>query len=104
VSTALVKLRPCPESPAFVVHYRPVKPRTRNRLRNVAVAILGVLLVLGGFAYFAVHRAIVTRGAGDVHGGVAADFSLPDSTGTTVTLAGLTAHGPAVLVFYRGYW
>jgi hypothetical protein len=81
-----------------------VKPRTRKRLRTAAVAVLGALVVLGGLAYFAVHRAIATRGPGDVQGGIAADFSLPDTTGTKVTLAGLTAHGPAVLVFYRGYW
>jgi hypothetical protein len=81
-----------------------VKPRTRKRLRTAAVALLGVLLVLGGLGYFAVHRAIATRGPGELQGGVAADFSLPDTAGTAVTLAGLTSHGPAVLVFYRGYW
>ena len=94
---------PTPAS-GFVVLSRAVKPRTRKRLRNAAVAILGITLVLGGLGYAAVHRAIGTRGPGEVQGGVAADFSLPDSAGTTVTLAGLTAHGPAVLVFYRGYW
>ena len=81
-----------------------MKPRTRQRLRTAALAVVGVLLVLGGLGYLAVHRAIATRGPGDLQGGVAADFSLPDAAGTTVTLAGLTAHGPAVLVFYRGYW
>jgi AhpC/TSA family len=81
-----------------------VKPRTRKRLRTAAVAFLGVLVVLGGLAYFSIHRAIATRGPGEVQGGSATDFSLPDTAGKTVTLAELTAHGPAVLVFYRGYW
>jgi len=31
-------------------------------------------------------------------------FSLPDSAGKSVSLAELTAKGPAVVVFYRGYW
>jgi hypothetical protein len=81
-----------------------VKPRTKKRLRNAALALLGALVVLGGLEYFMVHRALVTRGPGDVQGGVAADFALPDTTGATVTLAGLTARGPAVVVFYRGFW
>jgi hypothetical protein len=81
-----------------------VKSRTKKRLRTAAIALLGTLIVLGGLGYFLVHRAIATRGPGDVQGGIAADFSLPDATGKTVTLAGLTARGPAVLVFYRGYW
>lgn len=34
----------------------------------------------------------------------APDFSLVDQTGNTVTLDGLTATGPTVLVFYRGQW
>ncbi|MCB9569776.1 MAG: hypothetical protein H6710_21590 [Myxococcales bacterium] len=35
---------------------------------------------------------------------VAPDFTLTDSDGELVTLNGLTAHGPTVLVFYRGFW
>lgn len=31
-------------------------------------------------------------------------FSLPDSAGKNVSLSELTAKGPAVIVFYRGYW
>lgn len=31
-------------------------------------------------------------------------FSLPDSAGKNVALSDLTAKGPAVIVFYRGYW
>jgi len=31
-------------------------------------------------------------------------FSLPDAASNTVTLDTLTATGPAVVVFYRGYW
>jgi thioredoxin-dependent peroxiredoxin len=41
-----------------------------------------------------------TPAAGDI----APDFSLADSTGTAVTLAGLVADAPCVIVFYRGHW
>jgi hypothetical protein len=34
----------------------------------------------------------------------APDFALPDSTGRTVSLGDLRAHGPVVLSFYRGRW
>ena len=34
----------------------------------------------------------------------APQFSLPDSTGKQVSLAELTANGPAIVTFYRGYW
>lgn len=37
-------------------------------------------------------------------GQAAPDFLLPDTHGELVSLASLTAHGPAVLVFYRGGW
>ncbi len=33
-----------------------------------------------------------------------ADFTLPDATGSPVTLAELVADGPVVVVFYRGDW
>ncbi|MEZ4382357.1 MAG: hypothetical protein R3A79_13480 [Nannocystaceae bacterium] len=35
---------------------------------------------------------------------VAADFTGRDAEDRVVTLNGLTADGPAVLVFYRGFW
>jgi hypothetical protein len=31
-------------------------------------------------------------------------FTLPDEHGKLVSLADLTRRGPAMLVFYRGYW
>ncbi len=34
----------------------------------------------------------------------AAPFALPAQDGHTVTLATELAHGPVVLVFYRGFW
>jgi len=34
----------------------------------------------------------------------APDFSLPNPAGEIVTLDTVTATGPAVVVFYRGYW
>lgn len=34
----------------------------------------------------------------------APDFGLPAPDGRTVTLAELVAHGPAIVVFYRGHW
>lgn len=34
----------------------------------------------------------------------APSFRLPDQTGKEHALADLTARGPALLVFYRGYW
>lgn len=37
-------------------------------------------------------------------GSAAPDFSLPNATGQPVSLAGLRAHGPVVLSFYRGRW
>lgn len=35
---------------------------------------------------------------------LAPEFELPAHDGTTVSLAGLLTRGPAVVVFYRGYW
>lgn len=34
----------------------------------------------------------------------APDFNLPDQAGNSVTLESLLEKGPAILVFYRGYW
>ena len=35
---------------------------------------------------------------------VAPAFALPAQDGAPVSLAGELAHGPVVLVFYRGFW
>lgn len=45
-------------------------------------------------------HATTTLSVGDA----APAFALSDSTGAEVSLASLTASGPAVLVFYRGDW
>ncbi len=37
-------------------------------------------------------------------GSTAPDFALPDSEGQTWRLSEMIADGPAVVVFYRGYW
>ena len=60
-------------------------------------------------------RAVMERSVDDLRasgilsriarvGQTAADFSLPDAAGHTVSLAELRARGPVVLSFYRGRW
>ena len=46
----------------------------------------------------------VTTTATAVDGEVAPAFTLPAQDGAQVSLAKAVADGPAVLVFYRGYW
>lgn len=82
----------------------PAPPRKRSRLRRVLVVVGALLVVMGGLTLFMIYRPLSTRGAGVVAGGTAASFTLADQTGKPVALAYLVAHGPAVLVFYRGYW
>lgn len=70
--------------------------------------VLGVLLGLAGCSASApgggtsapASEATTTLSVGDPAPG----FSLRDAGGTEVSLASLTASGPAVLVFYRGNW
>jgi peroxiredoxin len=52
------------------------------------------------------REALIARGAPDAvaAGDVLEDFTLADATGGEVSLSGLLADGPAVLVFYRGGW
>jgi hypothetical protein len=37
-------------------------------------------------------------------GDKAPDFSLPNPDGRLVALGDYTAHGPVVVIFYRGFW
>jgi hypothetical protein len=75
----------------------------RHRRLAIVLSVLAVLGLAVGYGYFHVFR-LSTRGPGIVASGMAADFSLPDDAGKAVPLSALTARGPAVLVFYRGYW
>ena len=48
--------------------------------------------------------ALTPRSEGPPPHAAAPDFSLPSHTGETVALSELLANGPAVVVFYRGFW
>jgi hypothetical protein len=60
-------------------------------------------VAFAAYQYFFVFR-LSTRNPGGIAHGTAPAFALADEGGKTTTLAALTARGPAVLVFYRGYW
>ncbi len=77
--------------------------RRRFPLRRVLVIALVVVAVFAGIGVWGVYRPLATRGPGVVTA-TAADFTLPDATGKPVALASLLTRGPAVLVFYRGFW
>jgi cytochrome oxidase Cu insertion factor (SCO1/SenC/PrrC family) len=78
--------------------------RTKRRLRVAAFAVLGVVVVLGALVVFTVYKPIARRAGSAVASSTAPDFSLPDQSGKTTTLVALTERGPAVIVFYRGFW
>lgn len=74
-----------------------------SRRRIILYSVAAIVVALAGYGYFFTWR-LSTRTPSLASGVPAPDFSLPDQTGHVVTLASLTQHGPAVLVFYRGYW
>jgi hypothetical protein len=78
--------------------------RKRRVLRAVGLGFLGFVVVLAGLVAFVVYRPISRRAGSMVASAQAPDFSLPDQADRVTTLASLTAQGPAVLVFYRGFW
>lgn len=62
-------------------------------------------LLLGTVSTLSATGACVsTRGPTVAQGAAAPDFTLKSHLGTDVSLDGLLAQGPAVLVFYRGFW
>ena len=66
---------------------------------NVAMRALAPLAVAG--CVTALH---ITTPASVTVGAVAPPFALAAQDGHVVSLADSLAHGPIVLVFYRGYW
>jgi hypothetical protein len=74
-----------------------------SRRRIILYSIVAVVAIFAGYQYFFAWR-ISTRTPQLATGVPGPDFSLADQNGRAVTLASLTQHGPAVLVFYRGHW
>jgi hypothetical protein len=74
------------------------------RWPNIAALALSVaLLALGAYFNFVFARLPVASTVLKV-GEAPPDFTLPDATGTAVTLTSFRDRRPVVLVFYRGYW
>jgi hypothetical protein len=69
----------------------------------VALGLSVVLLVLGGYFNFVLAKIPPAPAVLRV-GEPAPDFTLPDASGTPVSLASFREQKPVVLVFYRGYW
>lgn len=63
------------------------------------VLVLAGLLIAGYLLWWTPLRDVPTA-----IGQQAPDFDLPDESGNRVTLTSLLETGPAVLIFYRGYW
>jgi AhpC/TSA family protein len=74
-----------------------VLPSTAMRRRLLLRAALPFLL-LGAAA------CLRTRGPTQAVGATVPDFKLSSHEGNTVSLSSLTQKGPAVVVFYRGFW
>lgn len=77
----------------------PTSPPKRSIIRTVLLCV-GVIVVLGvGLIAFARHSA--TRDSKLAVGATAPDFTLPDQTGTAVSLSAvLTDHRGAIVAFY----
>lgn len=68
------------------------------RLPRLALALVATLAIAGPACRLETEQVPAAPEA------TAPDFSLPAHDGRTVSLGDLVAHGPAVLVFYRGHW
>jgi|SRR5215813_12896227 len=80
-----------------------VRARSRRWPAWIALAISSLLLVGGGWFNFVAARVPDTPTALRV-GERAPDFTLPDASGRSVSLADYRGKKPVVIVFYRGYW
>jgi hypothetical protein len=75
-----------------------VLTRRRSLLGLAAVGLAAAALSVGSLGCLAV------RSPGPPEQAPAPPFALQDHRGRTVSLKELTAEGPAVVVFYRGFW
>jgi len=60
------------------------------------------IAMLAGCGAVGIQVASTATGQGE--GAAASAFALPSQLGTTVALDDVLARGPALLVFYRGFW
>ena len=72
-------------------------------MRRRAMLVVSALGVGGGLAG-ALAACVSVRAPGPPTSAPAPDFTLRSHRDRQVSLRGLTGDGPAVLVFYRGYW
>src|SRR5262249_4318317 len=80
-----------------------VRAKSRRWPAWAALVISSLLLVGGGWFNFVAARVPNTPTALHV-GERAPDFTLPDASGRSVSLADYRGKKPVVIVFYRGYW
>ena len=68
---------------------------------GLAVGLLALIgsLIVGYLLWWTPLRDVPTA-----IGQKAPEFDLPDEAGNRVTLSSLLETGPALLLFYRGYW
>lgn len=77
--------------------------RWRRRIVTVLAGVNVTVLVLFTAAFFFM-MTVPTTGHELATGQPAADFTLPNHDGSSVSLADFHAKGPVLLVFYRGFW
>ncbi len=78
--------------------------RSSSPLANRRSFVRGSLLVFALSALGLATGCLRTRGPSVAMSAPAPDFTLRSHDGKDVSLTSLLRDGPAVLVFYRGYW
>ena len=76
----------------------------RTRPSKKQLGVLALLASVAAVIAISCNWRLKTRTPALEEKKVAPDFTLPDHTGEDHSLDALLANGPAVIVFYRGYW
>lgn len=83
----------------------------RGKIWGTILTVLSLLICVGSVLFFMLARSVPRSAGAPQIGQRVPDFTLPDSTGQSVSLSQLFAAAPGdappkavLLVFYRGYW
>ena len=77
----------------------------RRHTSAIGIAAAGALaLIAAASGIGGCLPKLETRKPAKQTAALAPEFELPDSSGEVHRLSDLIAEGPAVVVFYRGYW